>query len=347
MSYNYTLKYRTFDQVLEDIHVDFQNYNLENMIEPQQLIKVVKRCNYDLGLRIYKTKEAVLELTRGKVKLPDDFYVLNFATVCDEVTYFNPTPQGTWIEDRPLITPYQEVPANIDLCAAPTVNCTKCNPEPCNCTPCSTTSPCETAVYNPLEPYGDTCNKPRVYMNCRNECYEVVQIVKPGEMRTYKRVIPIRIINNAQSIDCDCPNLYLKTANAAWIKDGYLYTNMDCATIYINYQGTMEDDDGNLLLPDHDMINEYYEYALKKRILENLIMNDENVSQAKIQLIEQGYRTSRNYALSIVNTPNFAEIKQVFLMNRKVQYSKYYDMFKSYGVNQTNPSNMGVLNNRI
>ena len=50
------LKYRTFNQLLEDVSVDFSMYALENMIEPQQLIKVVQRVNYDLGLRINKTK---------------------------------------------------------------------------------------------------------------------------------------------------------------------------------------------------------------------------------------------------------------------------------------------------
>ena len=48
MSYNYTLKYKTFDQLLEEVSVDFSNYNLMNMIEPHQLIKVAKRVNYDL-----------------------------------------------------------------------------------------------------------------------------------------------------------------------------------------------------------------------------------------------------------------------------------------------------------
>ena len=89
------------------------------------------------------------------------------------------------------------------------------------------------------------------------------------------------------------------------------------------------------------MLNEYYEYAVKKRILENLIMNDESINQAKIQLIQEGYRTSRNYALSIVNTPNFAEMKRVWAANRKAMYARYYDMFKSYPWYQwdRNPNN--------
>ena len=38
-------KYRTFNQLLDDVTVDFSAYALEGMIEPQQLIKVATRVN--------------------------------------------------------------------------------------------------------------------------------------------------------------------------------------------------------------------------------------------------------------------------------------------------------------
>ena len=346
MSYNYTLKYRTFEQLLSEVLVDFQNYNLEAYIEPHQLIKVAKRVNYDLGLRIFMTKEAVLEVEKGRVKLPDDFFVLNFALICDEVTVHQGMPQGTWIEEKPYIPIYREQPAVIDPCTPPVVNCEVCQQSVCSCsttcqTACNIDGEC-TGSFNPQAPYGNYCYKPRIYLNCKNEPYELVQIVR-SETRTYKRLIPIKIINNAQSIDCDCPNLYWDTPNMAWIKDNYLYTTLDCAKIYINYQGMLEDDEGNLMVPDHDMINEYYEYAMKQRILENLIMNDEPQAAQKLQLVETRYRAARNYALSIVNTPNWAEMKQLWEMNRRAQYAKYYNMFKSYPWNQWFPGNLGVV----
>ena len=62
MNFNYTLKYRTFDQLLEDVSIDMNTFALENMIEPQTLIKLVRKLNYDLGLRINQTKEVVLEV---------------------------------------------------------------------------------------------------------------------------------------------------------------------------------------------------------------------------------------------------------------------------------------------
>jgi len=330
MSYNYTLKYKTFDELLAEAVVDFQMYDLENFIEPQQLIKVAKRVNYDLGLRIFQTAEAVLELEKGNAKLPDNFYVLNFALACAHFTVDTVLPQGTHIEDR-LIPAYNPGPPAVDLCAAPTVNCTKCTPNPCECNSgCSTpSSPCSDLTHNPSQPYGDVCNKPRVYLDCTNNCYELIQIVKT-ERRTYKQLAPVKVVSNAMTVDCDCPNVNMSCEIKVWIKDNYIYSNVPHLKLYINYQGMLENDNGELMVPDHDLLNEYYEYALKQRILENLIMNDEPVSPAKIQLIEQRYREARNKALSVVNTPNFSELKQIWETNRKAQYHKYYNMFKSY-----------------
>lgn len=338
MSYNYTLKYRRFDQLLSDVSTDFQNYDLENYIQPEQLIKVAKRVNYDLGLRIAMTKESLLEIEKGRVKLPDNFYVLNFAMICDEGSIHTVFPSGTHIEEK-LITPYQETPAIINPCTDGPVNCQRCQTQVCGCGSCNSCNPtpcgcaipaaCTTESFNPLVPFGDSCIKPRVFMNCKGDCYELVQKVNSVQTNYYRVLLPLKILENAQDIDCGCPNLYQNCTAAAWIKDGFLFTTFKTGKVYINYQAMMEDDEGNLLVPDHDMINEYYEYSIKLRILENLMMNDEPVGQ-KLQLVEQRLRTSRNAALSIVNTPNFAEFKAVYEMNRKAMYSRYYNMFKSY-----------------
>jgi hypothetical protein len=115
----------------------------------------------------------------------------------------------------------------------------------------------------------------------------------------------------------------------AYIKNGFLYTNIEHGNIFISYQGALEDEEGNLLVLDHPLINEYYEYALKARILENLYISGEDVAQ-KLQLIEQRLRPARNNALTVVNTPDFAEMYNVWKMNRRAMYIRYYDMFKSY-----------------
>jgi hypothetical protein len=338
MDFNYTLKYRTFDQLLHDVMIDFSLFSLENMIEPQQLIKLVKKINYDLGLRINQTREVILEVNHGRVKLPDDFYTFNFASICGHFTEhigYDGYVGGTNIQE----VPYVETPANVDICAPQTVNCSTCNANPCNHTAACPDNTCPATCapnpipteYNPLEPYGDTCTRPRVFMNCKGDKYELIQVISnPGTTRVYTELIPLRM-RASENIECECPNLYWNAPNEGWLKGGYLFTTFQTGKVYLNYQGQMEDDQGNLLVPDHDLLNEYYEYALKSRILENLYMNGEDVAQ-RMQMIEQRLRAARNQSLSLVNTPNFREMAEMWWVNRRALYSKYYDMFKSYDI---------------
>ena len=346
MDFNYTLKYRSFDQLFEDVTVDFNTFALENMIEPQTLIKVARRLNYDLGLRINQTKEAVLEICHGKVKLPDDFYVFNYAMVCSEneqVIGYDGYASGTNIVE----VPYKEAPSTVNQCAPETVNCRSCNANPCKHTAaCDLNYPIVDPIpteYDPNNPYGNTCVPPRVFMNCKGDKWELVQILNTGQTRRYTNLVPLRM-RASREIDCECPNLYADVPNEGWIKDGFLFTNFETGKVYLNYQGELTDDQGNLMVPDHELLNDYYEYALKQRLLENLFMNGEDVSQ-RIQIIEQRFKVARNQALSLVNTPNFKEMEKLWWTNRKAQYSKYYDMFKSYS--NASPYYRRVVNTRI
>lgn len=279
------LKYRTFDQLLAEVITDFTMFNTEGMIEPGQLIKVAQRVNYDLGLRIHGTKEKVLEIESKKMKLPDDFYVLNYAKLCGEYTLRDPILHGRHTENVIMDS------------------CPKCG--------CNTGCECE-ATY---------------VQECQNGEKIYVQVVekRKQEVRTYKQFVDIKIVattGRTDALDNSFPTGY--------IKNGYIYTNLDKGNVFISYQGALEDDHGNLLVLDHPVINEYYEYALKQRILENLYINGEDVVQ-RMQLIEQRMRPARNNALTIVNTPDFEEMQQLWETNRKAMYYKYYDMFKSYG----------------
>lgn len=328
--YNYTLRYRTFDQLLVDVKNDFKKYQLDNIIDPQNMIKVAKKCNYELGLRINKTKEVVLEVEKGRVRLPLDFYTLNFMLMCGEYTIKQYIPQGTQTEERfidPVVPEYQQAPPAISTCPAEPAE-----PDPCDpCMQCG--NPCCEDTCNACTANPDSCS-----LNCKGQEYQLVQTLK-YETRVFSVLKTVRLLENSMSIECDCPNLYWESPFTAWIEDGWLYTNFQTGKIYINYEGLMENEKGELLVLDHDMINEYYEYSLKQRILEDLIMDDQTVSQAKVQIIEARYRASRNNALSIVNTPNFSELKRVWKKNRKAQWSKYYDMFRSYPA----PSSLGLL----
>lgn len=335
MAYNYTLKYRTFDELLASAATDFKKYQLKNLIEPQELIKVVKRVNYDLGLRIHQSKEVILEVENGRVRMPNDFYVLDFALVVGEYYLRQYYPQGTHVEERivgSVVPEYLEAPPEvIDLCTAPyeELDCDPCDPcgecyDPC--------APCPQCGQNMVNGICNPCctNPDSCQLTCNGNVIQLVQTLT-YETRYYKRVYPLRIAsNNENLLNTLCPNTEFDSVLTGEIKEGWLYLSFDNGKVYMNYQGQMEDKDGNLLVPDHDGLNEYYEYALKQRILENLIMNDEEVNPAKIQLIESRYKIAKSTAISIVRTPNFTEMKELYQANRNAMYHKYYDMFASF-----------------
>ena len=281
---NYTIKYRTFDQLIEDVSVDFSAYALEGMIEPQQLIKVATRVNYDLGLRIHRAKEVVLDVEHNKVKLPNDFYTLNFAMLSTKFTVTQPEIQGTHIEEVAL----EKSAVSVDEYGCPVDN----------------------AV-------------------CQSDCGNYYQLIQKFKTKTvtHEQLQMIRI-KPGKAVSADCPNSNWSSANQADIRDGWIYTSFKTGQLFINYQGALENTDGELLVVDHPLINEYYEYAIKQRILENMYMNGENVVQ-QMNLVEGRLRGARNNALSLVNTPNFGELKKIWEMNRKAQYHKYVNMFKS------------------
>ena len=289
------LTYRTFSDLLNEVQLDLPVMTQEGMVDPAQLIKIAKKINYDLGLRIHSTKHTILEVCNGKAKLPDDFYVLNHALIC-----------SSYIVQQPIITGRQTEDT--------LVACLKCHK---SCI--SIDDPC----YVPDE----CCRCNHVYTNECGDSYEVVEkrggyqthIYREFEQLTFKR---------GKFVDNNCYNVHVQSRYNAEIKDGFLRTNLNSGKIYLSYEGSLEDDEGNLLVLDHEMINEYYEFAIKERVLQNLYLNGEDVER-KWGMIKQELKVARNNALGIVNMPDFSELQSVWEMNRKAQYNKYYSMFYS------------------
>tara|TARA_R100001463_G_scaffold19673_1_gene48321 strand:+ start:16441 stop:17367 length:927 start_codon:yes stop_codon:yes gene_type:complete len=285
-------KYRTFSQLMEDVSIDFSNYALEGMIEPAQLIKVATRVNYDLGLKIHRTKEVILDIEHGKAQMPTDFQYLNYAFRCGSYSINNTMPSGTHIETFNDV-PYVPAPGESGPCEDP-----ECR---------------------------DVC----VIKTCDDKnSYQLVQRVGPSNFRTFTDWTELRIQGVNDKV-CYCPELGAQAPDIAELKDGFLLTTFKTGKVYISYQGAMENAAGELLVLDQPYCNEYYEYAIKQRILENMVFNGENVSN-QLQLVETRLRASRNNALSFVNTPNFAEMKKMWEVNRRAQYHNYYNMFLSY-----------------
>lgn len=358
-------QYRTFDDLLDSVKIDLYTWDLEGLINPQQLIKVALRVNYDLGLRINQSRSKAIEIHNGKGKLPDDFYVLNFALVCeerfvDEIPTYNKTytegilegvvlaenfladkfvnqsttildiVQGSNIINHQLHTQNIIVQAfgddgtvlDFDVNIIDSDNITIVSTS-------MTTIPNVKVIIMgaKISTIGTGSGSCPALLDCASDGTPQVHYVTNGRRVDSKKLIPLSI-QKSKSVTDDCFNLNMHTHYDAFLRNGFLHVNFDEGVVYINYQSIMEDDDGNLLILDHPYCNEYYEYAIKQRIYENLFMSGESVSN-HLQLMEQKLRAARNIALSFVNTPDFGEMKRTWEMNRRAQYHNYYNMFKS------------------
>lgn len=309
----HNLKYKTFEQVLAEVKSDFEAYNLEDLIKPQHFIKVAKRVNYELGLRINKTKNIVLDIENGRAKLPDDFLVINYVLGLGEYEIISPVVQGTHVEEVPLDAPkYHPGTKSIDVCAV-TPTCP--TPEPHCPDPCQAPSPCGCNQCN--------CS---TWINCKGEEMTLIQKIK-YETRKWREFYRIKMVATPYDFDPLCPNLSWHAGITASLRDGYIWTSFKTGRIYLNYEGLLEDEHGQLLVLDHDYINDFYEYAFKERLLESLMANKETVDPNFVARIDAKLRMARTNSLSIVNTPDFAELKQVWEMNRAAMFNKYYKMF--------------------
>jgi hypothetical protein len=310
---NVRLKYRTLDQLLAEVRTDLYSYDMNGEIRPEGLIKVIKTVNAELGIKIHKTKNAVIEIENGWAKLPDDFHMLNFAYLLGNFEEIVVPPQGTHVEEVPLAPIYNPGPDHIDICATPPAcpepvvpECNTCaNPQPCNC--------------------AQTCNS---WVNCKGEEMMLIQKIK-YTYRKYTEFYRIKIVGPPKFMDPSCPNKNWIAQNQGYLADdNYIRLGIKSGTLYINYEGMMEDEQGNLLVLDHDLINNYYEYACKDRFFENRTLNNEPVPPNAMQLVMARLRESRLKALGIVRMPEYTEIRKAWEMNRKARFVKYYSMFK-------------------
>jgi hypothetical protein len=380
------IEYRTFDQLLDSVKLDFETYDIENMISNQTLIKVAQRINKQLGLKINPSKTKVLDIYNGKAKLPSDLYVLNFVLQCGDATTYDvmqfPQLYGTFqqgieegtrqatvdllarmVKQYTVITDIVNGPntithglgtTNIVIQAfSPTgnlltfdVNVINANQIQILSESAEVLANIKVIVLGSNSSYGVYCPPPGTLtcptepeiipvetiptcptLTCNPSGCDSVAYSENNKLKKYNVLKQLRLLQN-KSTTVDEFNVTSSYDDIATIKNGYLIVNFDEGTVMIHYQGQMENEDGELLVLDDPIVNEYYEYALKERICENLIANGEPLSNLYNLVASKIYKAKQE-ALSYVRTPNFKEMFKNWKMNRQAMYIKYYDMFKS------------------
>jgi hypothetical protein len=173
----------------------------------------------------------------------------------------------------------------------------------------------------------ELCQCPTVQQNSCCGNYKVVQHIKT-ETLEYTIVDILNLVRSRQYCSDGCPTIGFNNSSTAQIAGGYIHTSFESGSLYINYMANMENEDGELLVLDHELVNDYYEYSMKAKILENLILNKEVAERDIYMLMDSKAKEAGKFAKRFVNVPEYHELADAMEYNRKRAYSKYYNIFK-------------------
>lgn len=288
------IKYMTFDTLMASVESDMDTFADAGMVDRSKYIKIIRKVNAEIGLKINAEKEKMIDIKNHKAELPDDFEYLQLALLCSE-------PQRIYTSqsvDAPKLIP--EI-----------VSCNTNSP----CDACPTKCPCGTN--------STLCG----------HCYKIYEYQPQDVTITYKTCLPVKLTKKSYNY---CTDSCLNTMVAS---DRYKYTldvtenrltldGIREGKLYLNYVTDMMDEDGNLIIVDHPLLNDYYEYSVKARMLENYMLNnDADVSQ-RLKYILEMKSIARKEAMKFADMPEYTEILDYAKAKRNNFYNKYYKMFE-------------------
>lgn len=291
------IKYITFSQLMSSVESDMDSFADAGMVDRQKYIKTIRKVNSDLGIRINKEKEVVLDIVNYKVQLPDDFESLQLALLCEEgSTKFTITPSV----DAPKLAQCisgENIPNTCDSC-------------PTTCPEGSTASVC-------------------------GKCYKIYEYQPQDLTISYSVKSPVKLTKKSHKYcSTNCLNTMLSSDKYKYtidISDKVIFLDgIKEGKIYLNYLTDMVDCNGELLIVDHPLINDYYEYSVKEKMLENYLLNSDSDVAEKLKYVIGQKRLARTDAMSFVNMREFTEIVQYQNAKRQNFYNRYFKGFERY-----------------
>jgi hypothetical protein len=95
----------------------------------------------------------------------------------------------------------------------------------------------------------------------------------------------------------------------------------------IGYICQMMDEEGNLLVLDHESTNDYYEWSVKEKVFLDLWHNDDAEVQQKLQDARNQLSLARQRAKVIVTAPGYKALKEASQRAERKYYNRFIKMF--------------------
>jgi len=154
--------------------------------------------------------------------------------------------------------------------------------------------------------------------------FETVIIQKCEEkFQEFSKFDIVRVTSNSSCTD-QCPNFFSRSTSTITVKDGWIITNFRDGDLYLDYVGSMEDEDGDLLVLDDPNVEAYYEASVINQFFKLLYRNKEqDVQQLYLDSVRDLERTKIS-AIKYVNMPEYTEVRDLFQAQRIRLWNKYF-----------------------
>lgn len=308
-SQNIPWEYIKLSQVMASVRSDLQVFDDANMIDEDKCIKIVMQCNEKLGQRIYKSKSCKIDVNNYRGERPSDLWKIEniFALSTNHHTGFLYS-EGGGVIGATQITYTDYVPPKILSKDVSTLT-TKCATQ----LSCCAEAPCSTGC-------GGRCTGKLTYLTQEEKQYI--------EYNGGNKLIPLTL---ATSVLNDCVNYspcsrYKGEYSVNMDDDEFEFT-FEKGTVYISYLGNMVDEDGEVLIPFHPMLNQYYEFALKEKILQDIYLNTQADVIQRLQYVSA--EKSKHYydAYQYIQTAKAGQYDKMRKQREMNYYNKWYSMF--------------------
>lgn len=156
------------------------------------------------------------------------------------------------------------------------------------------------------------------------EQFFVTQTFEQKEL-VFDKVVPVYLSQSALSkFSKNSPSRLFNKQREFIIdfKEEEIITNIESGTLYLSYLSELVDEEGNLLILDHDLVQFFYEWSIKEKILENLYYNSEADVKLKLDDAREKAALERNKAVSLVLKPEYREMANY----RRKQEQDFYNL---------------------
>lgn len=242
----------TRKQLIAEILTDLRQYDESGLIDYRSLNMWIKNELKRFGANITVLTEKALEVEDGKVELPEDFWTLHLAVKCNQGE-----KELDHEEERELVQDSQWYKQ-------------------------STTT-------NYVWDNQSQSHKEESYKTVSEKIFYRDKIKNTH----YKDPIVLRLTKGFKKEFCapGCKNMQQKLATTTPyeinILGNILQTNFKDGFIYMQYNALPTDETGDIYIPDVRSLQEYLIYYAKRRILEALWMNDDDINLInKLQYIK-------------------------------------------------------------